>query len=68
MIEKLFEAITAKNMRIVEMMELFGDDHWHVKNEIHVIEGMKDAFEIIAGHSYTDHLLARVDAELDLAM
>lgn len=62
MVEKLYEAITEKNTHTVEMMRLFGKDHWYVQKEIMVIDGMKEAFEVIAGHSYTDHLLAKVDA------
>ena len=58
MIEKLFNAITEKNQQIVEAMKLFGKDYWWVENELKVIRGMQDAFQIIAGHSYTDHLLA----------
>lgn len=64
MVEKLFEAITAKNAYLVELIEMFGSDYWYVQKEVLVINGMKDAFEIIAGHSYTDHLLANVDATL----
>lgn len=57
MIDKLFEAITNKNHHVVEMMNLFGEDYWLVKDMLHEIRGMQDAFEIIAGHSYTDHIL-----------
>lgn len=61
MVEKLYDAITDKNIQIVEMMNMFGDDYWYVKDQVRVLEGMRAAFEIIAGHSYTDHLLAEVD-------
>ena len=62
MVEKLFNKITEKNHHLVEMMNLFGEDYWLVEKEALVINGMKDAFEIIAGHSYTDHLLSKADA------
>lgn len=68
MIEKLYDAITEKNAQVVEMMRLFGEDHWLVQKEITVISGMRDAFEIIAGHSYTDHLLAKVDSHFAIAV
>ena len=68
MVEKLFEAITVKNAHIVEMMDVFGDDYWYVKNQMLVVDGMKDAFEIIAGCSYTDYLLSSTNAELDYAL
>ena len=64
MVEKLYDAITDKNIHIVEIMNMFGDDYWYVKDQIRVLDGMKTAFEIIAGHSYTDHLLAKVDKTL----
>ena len=68
MIEKLYDAITEKNVHVVEMMRLFGEDHWYVHKEIMVIDGMKEAFEVIAGHSYTDHLLAKVDSHFAIAI
>lgn len=68
MIEKLYDAITEKNMYTVEMMRLFGDDHWLVQKEILVLDGMKDAFNVIAGHSYTDHLLAKVNSHFSVAV
>lgn len=64
MVEKLYEAITEKNIHIAEIMKVFGEDYWYVQKEILVLNGMRDAFEVIAGHSYTDHLLAKVDKTL----
>ena len=64
MVEKLFEAIAAKNAHYVELIAMFGSDYWYAQKELLVINGMKDAFEIIAGHSYSDHLIAQVDAAL----
>ena len=63
MIDKLFAAISTKNKQAVEMMEVFGEDYWYVKNMLLEISGMRAAFEIIAGHSYTDHLLEVMSIE-----
>ena len=60
MIEKLFKAISEKNDKLVELMNLFGDDYWYVQSMLREIEGMKEAFQIIAGHSYTDHLIMKI--------
>lgn len=60
MIEKLFKAISEKNNKLVELMNLFGDDYWYAQNMLREIEGMKEAFQIIAGHSYTDHLIMKI--------
>ena len=62
MVEKLFNAITEKSYHLVELMNLFGKDYWLVNKEVLVINGMKDAFEIIAGHSYAEHLLSKINA------
>lgn len=66
-VEKLYEAIATKNAHIVEMMDVFGDDYWYVKNQILIVDGMKDAFEIIAGCSYTNYLLTKVNEEFNYA-
>lgn len=63
MVEKLFKAITEKNCHLVEMMNLFGEDYWLVKEKLLEINGMQEAFQIIAGHSYTDHLLGVMDID-----
>ena len=34
MVEKLYDAITDKNIQIVEMMNMFGDDYWYVKDQV----------------------------------
>ena len=68
MIEKLYQAITEKSAHIVEVMNAFGEHYWYVQKEILVLDGMKDAFEVIAGHSYTDHLLAKLDNHLSIAV
>ena len=57
MVEKLFDAITSKNSKLLEMVELFGEDHWYVRKMLDELFGMREAFQIIAGHSYTDHLI-----------
>ena len=57
MVEKLFEAITNKNRKLLEMVELFGDDYWYVRKMLDELSGMREAFQIITGHSYTDHLI-----------
>lgn len=59
MIEKLFNAIADKNAQAVELMNLFGEDYWYVTQMMHEIRGMQDAFEIIAGHTYTDHIIMK---------
>ena len=68
MIEKLYEASATKSAYIVELMDAFGEDYWYVQHEILVVDGMKDAFNIVAGCSYTDYLLNRARAELDYAV
>ena len=60
MIEKLFEAIAIKNAKLVELMEAFGEDYWYVNQLAIEIRGMQNAFEIIAGHTYTDHVLMKM--------
>ena len=62
MIEKLFDAITEKNRKLVELMEVFGEDYWYVNQLTIEIRGMQNAFEIIAGHTYTDHVLMKMAA------
>lgn len=64
MVEKLFEAITAKNEYLVDLINTFGSDYWYVEKETLVINGMKDAFEIVAGQSYTDYLIAQTNRAL----
>ena len=68
MIEKLFEAISEKADKYAEHVKMFGRDHWMVQNELQVLNGMEEAFKIVAGHSYTDHLLALIDAEIAMAI
>lgn len=57
MVDKLFEAIAKRTHHLVEIMNLFGEDYWLVDIELREINGMQEAFKIIAGHSYTDHLI-----------
>ena len=68
MIEKLFEEIRSKTLKYAEDKKLFGGEHFLVQNELRHIIGMEYAFEIIAGHSYTSHLIAKIDEELNKAM
>ena len=58
-IEELYERIMEEKRKYVRLKNLFGKDHFIPKNMIHVIMGMEKAFEVIAGHSAADHLLAK---------
>lgn len=62
MIEKLFDAITEKNHKLVELMEMFGENYWYANQLAIEIRGMQNAFEIIAGHTYTDHVIMKTAA------
>lgn len=68
MVEKLFEAISEKADQYTAHATMFGRDHWMVQNELQVLNGMEAAFKIVAGHSYTDHLIAKIDAEIAMAI
>ena len=68
MIEKLFEAISEKADKFAEHTKMFGRDHWLVQKELQMLNGMEDAFKVIAGCSYTDYLLAKIDEEIKMAI
>lgn len=58
-IEVLYERIREEKRKYVRLKNLFGEDHFIPKSMIPVISGMEKAFEIIAGHSATEHFLAK---------
>ena len=68
MVEKLFEAISEKAELHAKHAKMFGRDHWMVQKELQVLNGMDEAFKVISGHSYTEHLTAKIDEYIAKAM
>lgn len=59
-IEKLYDAITAKQEKYMSALETLGSDNTLTLIYFRELEGMKEAFEIVAGESYIDYFCRKV--------
>lgn len=64
-IELLYQHIKEQNRRYMWYKEEFGLNHELTKSILQNIFGLQEAFEIIAGHSYTAHLINEIDVMLN---
>ena len=64
MVEQLFDAIGIMSAKFADDVALLGKNHSVVQRELQRLNGMQDAFEVIAGCSYTDYLLTKIDEVL----
>ena len=64
-IELLYQHIKEQGRRYMWYKEEFGLDNRLTNNTLQNIIGLQEAFEIIAGHSYTTHLINEIDAILN---
>jgi Zn-finger domain-containing protein len=62
-IEALYEYIMERKRLYLRRRKLLGDREY-VENMLREIYGMEVAFEIIAGHSFTQHLIDKCDETL----
>lgn len=62
-IEILFELIKERIHKVCVYQEMFGDDDFLTTSALKSLVGLEEAFCIIAGHTYTEHLLKRLDEE-----
>ena len=58
-IELLYEEILAQQKMHSQLTEMFDGDEPLVCAKMHEIMGMSKAFEIVAGHSVSDHMLKK---------
>ena len=63
-IERLFNIISERSLKWMEYKELFGEDDDITQHIFNSICGLDEAFEIISGHSYTTHLIARIEENM----
>ena len=59
-IEKLYGAITAKQEKFMSVLETLGSDNTLTRIYFRELEGMKEAFEIVAGESYIDYFCRKI--------
>ena len=59
-VEKLYDAITAKQEKFMGALEALGADNALTRIYFRELEGMKEAFEIVAGESYIDYFCRKV--------
>lgn len=59
-IEKLYDAITAKQEKYMSALETLGSDNTLTLIYFRELAGMKEAFEIVAGESYIDYFCRKV--------
>lgn len=59
-VELLYQTIKEETQKYVEFIDMCGKDHPVAKKMCAQICGMQKAFQIVAGVSYTDYLLAKL--------
>lgn len=57
-IKDLFDAIQEKQEKFVFYKEIFGEDDVLTKITLHELNGMEEAFQLVAGMSFTQYLIS----------
>ena len=63
-IEKLFNIIIERQHKWDEYRKLFGENHYMTDMVFRSLDGLEEAFNIIAGHSFTEHLINKCKQDI----
>lgn len=59
-IEALFNTIKDRQHKWCKYKELFGEDDALTQDVFKSLYGLEEAFVLLSGHTYTDHLIAYI--------
>ena len=59
-IETLFNTIKDRQHKWCKFKEMFGEDDELTKSVFNSLYGLEEAFILLSGHTYTDHLIAYI--------
>ena len=62
-VEELYQLIGARKNRWMLYRNVMGENHEITNSTFNHIMGLEEAFEMLCGHSYTEHLLADIKAK-----